>query len=59
MSLVLLLKLDDDDSGEKLQGENKTNGCEEASWLDGEDETNWPNDVAHITYKDASMKSEE
>ena len=54
-----VLQLDDDYSGEKLQGENKTNGCEEASWLDGEDETNWPNDVARMTYKDALVKSEE
>ena len=35
-----VLKLDDDDSREKLPGQNKTNGCEEASWLDGEGETN-------------------
>ena len=53
-----VLKLDDDYSGEKLPEENKTNGRGEASWLGEEDETNWPNDVAGMTYKDALVKSE-
>ena len=54
-----MLKLDDDYSGEKLPDEDKTNGCGGASWLGEEDETNWPNDVARTTYKDALVKSEE
>ena len=54
-----VLKLDDDYSGEKLPDEDKTNGCGGASWLGEEDETNWPNDVARTTYKDALVKSKE
>ena len=54
-----MLKLDDDYSGEKLPDEDKTNGCGGASWLGEEDETNWPNDVARTTYKDALVKSKE
>lgn len=49
--------MDDDDSKEKASG-TKTNGCEEDSWLDGEDETSRLNDVVQMTYRDALMRSE-
>ena len=53
-----MLKVDDDDSKEKASG-TKTNGCEEDSWLDGEDETSRSNDVAQMTYRDALMRGEQ